>query len=57
MNKNLGRSKLGPKINEMPSAHLYWRNMVSNAYINHIIPEKAIFFILPVGCIRNEGVA
>ena len=26
-----GHRDLGPKINEMPSAHLYWKNRVSNA--------------------------
>ena len=26
-----GHRDLGPKINEMPSARLYWKNRVSNA--------------------------
>ena len=26
-----GHKELGPKINEMPSAHLYWKTRVSNA--------------------------
>ena len=30
------------------SSSLYLRIMVSKAFLNHIMPEKVIFFILPV---------